>query len=29
VRFLRYDVARTVAGILALGLPRINADRLW
>ena len=29
VRFLRYDIARTVAKILALGLPRINADRLW
>jgi predicted phosphodiesterase len=29
VRFLRYDIARTVRGILALGLPRINADRLW
>jgi predicted phosphodiesterase len=28
VRFLRYDVARTVQGILALGLPVINADRL-
>ncbi len=27
--FLRYDIARTVAGIVALGLPRINADRLW
>jgi predicted phosphodiesterase len=29
VRFLRYDIAKTVQGILALGLPRINADRLW
>jgi predicted phosphodiesterase len=28
-RFVRYDIARTVNGILALGLPRINADRLW
>jgi predicted phosphodiesterase len=28
-RFLPYDIARTVNGILALGLPRINADRLW
>ncbi len=28
-RFLRYDIAKTVQGILALGLPRINADRLW
>jgi predicted phosphodiesterase len=29
VRFLPYDIAQTVRGILALGLPRINADRLW
>jgi predicted phosphodiesterase len=29
VRFLSYDVAKTVKKILALGLPRINADRLW
>lgn len=29
VRFLRYDIARTVQGILALGLPTINADRLF
>lgn len=28
-RFLPYDIAGTVKGILALGLPRINADRLW
>lgn len=28
VRFLRYDIARTVQGILALGLPAINANRL-
>jgi|WetSurMetagenome_2_1015567.scaffolds.fasta_scaffold06409_4 predicted phosphodiesterase len=28
-RFVPYDVARTVNGILALGLPGINADRLW
>jgi predicted phosphodiesterase len=28
-RFLPYDIAKTVNGILALGLPRINADRLW
>lgn len=28
VRFVRYDVARTVKGILNLGLPIINADRL-
>jgi predicted phosphodiesterase len=28
VRFLAYDVARTVQKILALGLPGINADRL-
>jgi predicted phosphodiesterase len=29
VRFLSYDVAKTVKKILALGLPGINADRLW
>ncbi len=29
VRFLSYDFARTVKKILTLGLPRINADRLW
>jgi len=29
VRFLLYDVAKTVKKILALGLPRINAERLW
>lgn len=29
IRFLSYDVAKTVKKILALGLPRINADRLW
>ena len=28
-RFLRYDIGKTVNGILALGLPGINADRLW
>jgi predicted phosphodiesterase len=28
-RFIPYDIPRTVKGILALGLPRINADRLW
>jgi diadenosine tetraphosphatase ApaH/serine/threonine PP2A family protein phosphatase len=28
-RFLPYDIAGTVKAILALGLPRINADRLW
>jgi predicted phosphodiesterase len=28
VRFLSYDVAKTVKKILTLGLPRINADRL-
>ena len=28
VRFVRYDIARTVKGIMALGLPIINADRL-
>jgi predicted phosphodiesterase len=29
IRFLSYDIAKTVKKILALGLPRINADRLW
>jgi len=29
VRCIRYDIAKTAQGILALGLPRINADRLW
>jgi len=29
VRFLPYDVAKTAKKILAIGLPRINADRLW
>ncbi len=29
VRSLPYDIAGTAAKILALGLPRINADRLW
>lgn len=28
VRFVAYDVAKTVEGILLLGLPRINAERL-
>lgn len=28
VRLVRYDIARTVRGILTLGLPTINADRL-
>jgi predicted phosphodiesterase len=28
-RFLHYDIAKTVNAILALGLPMINADRLW
>lgn len=28
VRFVRYDIARTVKGIMTLGLPIINAERL-
>lgn len=28
VRFVRYDISRTVKGIMTLGLPIINADRL-
>lgn len=29
VRFVPYDIKVTVEKIMALGLPRINADRLW
>ncbi|MEJ5366089.1 MAG: metallophosphoesterase family protein [Desulfosoma sp.] len=29
VRRVPYDIAKTVEKILALGFPRINADRLW
>lgn len=29
VRCVSYDIGRTAEGILRLGLPRINADRLW
>lgn len=29
VRFVPYNVRKTVEKIMALGLPRINADRLW
>ncbi|ROQ90955.1 metallophosphoesterase family protein [Desulfosoma caldarium] len=29
VRRVAYDIAKTVQKILALGFPRINADRLW
>jgi diadenosine tetraphosphatase ApaH/serine/threonine PP2A family protein phosphatase len=29
VRFVPYDIGKTAARIMALNLPRINADRLW
>jgi predicted phosphodiesterase len=29
VRFIPYDISKTAEKIKALGLPRINADRLW
>ena len=29
VRFVPYNIGKTVEKIMALGLPRINADRLW
>jgi diadenosine tetraphosphatase ApaH/serine/threonine PP2A family protein phosphatase len=28
VRFIRYEIVKTVRGIMTLGLPIINADRL-
>ena len=29
VRFVPYDIARTAARIMELGLPTVYADRLW
>ncbi len=29
VRFVPYDIDKTAAGIIRLGFPRINAERLW